>query len=65
MSNMSRRLKKIEKALMVGKEEQVVAQIVMYGGILPPDHTDGNITTQYVAYEDIEKDECQEQAKTD
>jgi len=49
MSDMNRRLKKVEKALNVGQEEQRVVEIVMFcDGELPPDHTRGNITIHHV-----------------
>ena len=54
MSDMSRRLKKIEKALNVDKEEGRVAEIVLFcDGKLPPDQTHGNLTIRHVRYEDI------------
>ena len=59
MYDINRRLKKIEKAVNVGQEEQKVVEIVVFGGELPPDHTFGNTTIHHVAYEDIVKNECQ------
>jgi len=55
MADMNRRLKKIEKALNGGQEERRVVEIVMFGGELPADHTQGNMTIHHVAYQDIEK----------
>jgi hypothetical protein len=53
MYDMSRRLKKVEKALNVDKEQRV-AEIVYFGdGLLPPDQTYGNLTIRYVRFYDI------------
>ena len=54
MSDLNRRLKKIEKALNVGRDAQRVVEIVMFhDGELPPDHTYGNLTIRQVRYEDV------------
>jgi hypothetical protein len=54
MYDMNRRLKKAEKALNVGQEEQRVVEIVMFcDGELPPDHTEGNVTIHCVKYDDV------------
>jgi len=56
MYDMNRRLKKAEKALNVGQEEQRVVEIVMFGdGELPPDRIDGNVTMRHVRYDDTRK----------
>lgn len=57
MYDMSRRLKKIEKALKVGQEEQRVLNMIMFhNGELPPDHTVCNTTIHYVRYEEVIKE---------
>lgn len=56
MSDMNRRLKKIEKTLNVDKEQRV-AEIVMFcTGQLPSDQTHGNLTIRHVRYDDICKE---------
>ena len=52
MYSMNRRLKKVEEKLSIN-EKHVTVNIVHFGGELPPDHTDGNMTVHYVVYEDI------------
>jgi hypothetical protein len=53
MSDLNRRLKKVEKTLNVDKEQHV-AEIVMFNdGTLPPDKTYGNLTICHVRYSDI------------
>jgi len=47
MSDIRRRVKKAEKALNVTKEHTTVT-IVRFGGTLPPDRTEGNITYHFV-----------------
>jgi hypothetical protein len=59
MSNLNRRLKKVEKTLNVDKEQLIVEIVRFSDGPLPPEHTDGNITTRYVRYDDI----CKEKAE--
>lgn len=52
MTDLNRRLKKVEKALNVDKEQRV-AEIVMFSdGPLLSDHTEGNITVHYVRFDD-------------
>ena len=53
MSDLNRRLKKIEKSLNVDNEQRVVEIVMFCDGILPPDHCEGNITTHYVRFDDI------------
>jgi hypothetical protein len=53
MSDLSRRLKKLEGKLNVDKEQRIVEIVWFSDGPLPPDHTDGNITTHYVRFNDI------------
>ena len=54
MYGMNRRLKKVEKALNVGQEEQRVVEIVLFcDGELPPDEIHGNVTIRHVRYDDI------------
>jgi len=52
MSDMNRRLKKVEKALNVGQEEQRVVEIVMFCDGELPDRTYGNITIHHVRHYD-------------
>ena len=57
MSDISRRLKKVENTLNVNREERPPAEIVYFGGgVLPPD-TPG-IT--YVRFEDVCKEKEQQ-----
>ena len=57
MSNMNRRLKKVEKALNVDKEQRVAEVVWFADGPLPPDNTHGNLTIRHVRYDDICKKE--------
>ena len=54
MTNMKRRIKKIEDKLNLS-EKPVTIRIVQFGGELPPDRTQGNITIHFVRYDEIEK----------
>ena len=56
MSDLNRRLKKIESKLNVDKEQRVVEIVVFHDGELPPDHIDGNVTIRQVRYDDICKE---------
>ncbi len=47
MSDICRRLKKAEKELNVNQEHKAVT-IVHFGGTLPPDRIEGNITYHFV-----------------
>jgi hypothetical protein len=51
MRDISRRLNKAEKALNLNEKPKTVT-IVQYAGELPPDRTDGNITTHFVMYDE-------------
>ncbi len=51
MRDISRRINKAEKALNLSEEPKTVT-IVQFGGELPPDRTQGNITIQYVMYDE-------------
>jgi len=51
MYGMNKRLKKAEDKLSIN-EKQITVNIVHFGGELPPDHTDGNITVHYVMYDE-------------
>ncbi len=52
MSDINRRLKKVEKKLNLD-EERIVVEIVHFGGgECPPDRTDGNITVHYVGQDE-------------
>ncbi len=57
MLNISRRLGKAEKALNLSGEH-ITVKMVCYGGELPPDRTQGNITVQYVMY-DKKENQCE------
>jgi hypothetical protein len=50
MTNMKRRIKNIEDKLNLS-EKPITVKIVCFGGELLPDRTQGNITIQYVMYE--------------
>ena len=54
MRDITRRLNKAEKALSLNEKPKTVT-IVQFGGELPPDQIQGNITTQFVMYDEIEK----------
>jgi hypothetical protein len=55
MSDLNRRLKKVEKTLNIDNEQRV-AEIVMFNdGPLPPDQTYGNLTIRHVRYSDVIK----------
>jgi hypothetical protein len=61
MSDINRRLKRIEKALNVGQEEEPqVLQMIIFGEKLPPDRKLGNTIIRFVRYEDIRKKEEQQ-----
>jgi hypothetical protein len=53
MSNMNRRLKKVEKALNVDKEQRIAEVVWFADGPLPPDDIQGNRTIRHVRYDDI------------
>ena len=50
MNNITRRLNKAEKALNLNKKRTTI-RIVQFGGKLPPDRIQSNLTIQYVMYE--------------
>jgi len=50
MKNLRRRIEKAEKKLSLGKEH-ITITVTQFGGKLPPDHTEGNITFHYVMYD--------------
>jgi len=51
MTNMKRRIKKIEDKLNLNEKPKTVT-IVQFGGELPPDRTAGNMTIHYVRYDE-------------
>jgi hypothetical protein len=53
MSNLNRRLKKVEKTLNLDKEQRVAEIILFSDGPLPPDEIQGNRTIRYVRFDDI------------
>ncbi len=56
MTDINRRLKKIEKTLNVGQEEQRLVEIVVFCDCeLPPDRMDGNTTVRHVSFEEIRR----------
>jgi len=60
MSDLNRRLRKLEGKLNVDKEPRV-AEIVWFANApLPPDHTEGNITIRYVRFDDICKKKAEQ-----
>lgn len=50
MKSIERRLAKIEDELNVGKEH-ITVTIILFGGELPPDRTEGNRTYHHVMYD--------------
>jgi len=54
MKDMSRRVKNVEKKLNLNEKHTTVT-IVLFGGELPPDRTEGNFTTHYVMHDEIKK----------
>lgn len=50
MSNISRRVIQVEKKLK-RNESPMMITVVQYGGDLPPDRTEGRITTHFVKYD--------------
>ena len=56
MRNLTRRLNKAEKALNLNEKPKTVT-IVLFGGALLPDRTEGNITYHFVLYDEIEKEQ--------
>jgi hypothetical protein len=50
MYDVRRRVRKIENELSVGKEHRTVT-IILFGGELPPDRKEGNITYHHVMYD--------------
>jgi len=56
MSNMNRRLKKVEKALNVDKEQRVAEVVWFADGPLPPDEIQGNRTIRYISYKEFCKE---------
>ena len=53
---MNRRLKKVEKALNVDKEQRVVEIVQFCNGPLPLDYIHGNMTVRTVRIDDICKE---------
>jgi hypothetical protein len=54
MSNITRRIKNVEKRLNL-KEKPITITIVHFGGQLPPSRTEGNITYHHVMYDEKAK----------
>ena len=52
MRDVSRRVKNIEKRLNLN-EKPIRVTVVRFGGQLPPDRTEGNITYHYVMYDKV------------
>jgi len=52
--DISRRVKNVEKRLNLNEKPETVT-IVMFGGQLPPDRTEGNLTTHYLMYDEKAK----------
>jgi len=52
MSDINRRLKKVEKALKVNEEKRVIQIVMFCKGELPPERTYGNMTIRPVRYDD-------------
>jgi hypothetical protein len=53
MSDLNRRLRKVEKALNVDKEQRVAEIVYFCDGPLPPDKTYGNLTIRHVRFDDV------------
>ncbi|MHC4112869.1 MAG: hypothetical protein ACYSUY_17480 [Planctomycetota bacterium] len=51
MRDICRRVKNVEKRLSLN-EKPITVRIVHFGGKLPPDRTDGNITIHHVMYDE-------------
>ncbi len=60
MTNIKRRIKKIEDKLNLS-EKPVTVTIVQFGGELPPDQTVGNMTIHCVMYDEIATESNQKQ----
>ena len=56
MRNLTRRLNEVEKALNLNEKPKTVT-MVLFGGELLPDRTEGNTTYHFVLYEEIEKEQ--------
>jgi hypothetical protein len=54
MRDISRRIKNVEKRLVLN-EKPITITIVQFGGQLPPDWTVGNTTYHLVHYDEIKK----------
>lgn len=54
MRDIHRRLKKAEKMMNLDKKH-ITLTITYFGGKLPPDRTEGNITYRYVMYDEKAK----------
>ena len=50
MRDISKRIKNIEKRLNLN-EQPIVITIVKFGGQLPPDRTEGNVTYHFVMFD--------------
>jgi hypothetical protein len=50
MRDITRRVKNVEKRLNLSKKP-IAVTIVYFGGELPPDRTEGNITYHHVMYD--------------
>ena len=55
MSDLNRRLKRVEKTLNLDKEQRVAEIILFSDGPLPPDEIRGNQTIRHVRYSDVIK----------
>ena len=55
MSDLNRRLKRVEKTLNLDKEQRVAEIILFSDGPLPPDEIQGNRTIRHVRLVDVIK----------
>jgi hypothetical protein len=55
MSDLNRRLKRVEKTLNVDKEQRVAEIILFSDELLPPDEIQGNRTIRHVRLVDVIK----------
>jgi len=53
MSDINRRLKKVEKAMNVHEEKKVAEVALFCVGELPPEYICGNITIRHIRYSDL------------
>ena len=60
MTDIRRRLKKVEEKLSLNEKHSVVNIVYFGGGECPTDRTDGNITIHHVTHEDIHEEKTRQ-----